>query len=73
MWYFNYDNVGESEYNFAWVDDSFLPIAGDWDGDGKAGLFRPSDGRWFFNYDNAGGSEYNFVWGDSIFLPVAGD
>lgn len=74
-WFFNYDNAEGSEYSFVWGESADIPVAGDWNGDGKdtAGLYRPSEGRWFFNYDNAGGSEYSFVWGDSTDILVVGD
>ena len=74
-WYLDYDNNGLSDYRVVWGDSTDIPVAGDWDGDGRdeIGLFRPSTRMWYLDYDNNGLSDYRVGWGDSTDIPVAGD
>jgi outer membrane protein assembly factor BamB len=74
-WYLDYDNNGASNYQVTWGASTDIPVAGDWDGDGKdeIGLFRPSTQMWYLDYDNNGASNYQVTWGASTDIPVAGD
>jgi hypothetical protein len=74
-WYLDYDNNGASNYQVTWGASTDIPVAGDWDGDGKdeIGLYRPSTQMWYLDYDNNGASDYRVTWGESTDKPVAGD
>src|SRR5262249_27959303 len=56
---------------------ALLPVAGDWDGDGKTGigLYDPKTGAWYLrNSVSAGPADMVFAFGPKEgFLPVAGD
>jgi hypothetical protein len=61
-------------------DPSSIPVAGDWDGDGKAsvGWYRPGDGSWHLtnSLTDPAVTDYGFVYGpagDSSVIPVVGD
>lgn len=60
-----------------WIGDvGDIPVAGDWNCDGKEtiGAFRPSTGQWFLrNSNNGGGSNLSFYFGNPGDKPVAGD
>ena len=74
MWYLDYDNSGASDERVRWGLSGDLPVAGDWDGDGKdeIGLYRPSSFMWYLDYDNSGASDERVRWGLSGDLPVTG-
>lgn len=76
---------GGCGYTAWWGTSSMLPIAGDWDGDGKdsVGLYNPSTAAWYLGnsvtapgstliqpYPSAG---YTAIWGTPSMLPFAGD
>jgi hypothetical protein len=67
-----------SNYAFASGAPTDLPLAGDWDGDGKdsVGFYRPSDGTFHLTDSLAEGpSEYAFGFGpdNGNVIPLAGD
>jgi hypothetical protein len=81
MWYLTNERSGQPGstggiLNFGLPGD--LPVAGDWDGDGRdsVGVFRPSNAMWYLTNERSGqpgvtGGILNFgLPGD---LPVAGD
>jgi hypothetical protein len=53
-----------------------IPVAGDWDGDGKwsVGIYDPTNGMWFLkNAVMAGAPDYAFEYGGPGGVPVTGD
>ena len=65
---------GEKAVQFGLLGD--IPIAGDWDGDGRdtIGVFRPNGGMFFLDVDRPGYTgEGAFQFGLQGDLPVAGD
>jgi murein DD-endopeptidase MepM/ murein hydrolase activator NlpD len=60
-------------------DDSYIPVAGDWDGDGRdtPGVFQPSSGRWVLTNSLQPqvdtGNRIRLTFGDASYLPVVGD
>src|ERR1700730_9887863 len=55
----NTNGAGDADIVFAYgpSGQKMLPIAGDWDGDGKdsVGLFDPANGGWFLKNSNSDG------------------
>ena len=64
---------------FSFGGTSYIPDAGDWDGDGvdTAGVFQPSTGRWVLTNSlqphTDTGDRIRFKFGDKKYLPVVGD
>jgi hypothetical protein len=85
MWYLESNGNGrwdgcetDSCFHFGVTGD--LPIAGDWNGDGKSkvGVFRPSTGMWYLDSNGNGqwdgcGTDSCIRFGMSGDQPVAGD
>jgi hypothetical protein len=85
MWYLDYNSNGQwdgcgtdSCIHFGMSGD--LPVAGDWNGDGKSkvGVFRPSTGMWYLDFNGNGqwdgcGTDKCINFGVSGDQPVAGD
>ena len=70
-WYIRYSSLGYGIANadaFQWGLPGDVPIAGDFDGDGKTELtiFRPANGTWYVRYSFFGysiDSSGVFQWG----------
>jgi parallel beta-helix repeat protein len=75
MWYMDYDNDGVTDNSVKYGRSTDIPVAGDWDGDGRdeIGLFRPSTQMWYLDYNNDRVTDYSVKWGESTDIPVAGD
>jgi hypothetical protein len=72
------NNVGVFSFSFGVSNTTHLPVAGDWDGDGKdsIGIYNPSNGKFFLrNSMSAGFANYEFTVGTSPAnkFPIAGD
>ncbi len=72
------DGFAESGFRFGPAGANLLPLAGDWDGDGKdtVGLFDPARRKFFLkNSLSPGAADLVFGFGGptQTFLPVAGD
>ena len=68
-------DAGAPDLEFAFGAPQNLPLAGDWDGDGKTtiGTFDPLTREWQLRNDNsAGPADYRFVFGEPGDLPVVG-
>jgi hypothetical protein len=77
----------DQTYGYGQAGAGWLPIAGDWDGNGTVtiGLYNPVTSTFFLNNSNAGGAaNLTFVYGPAdpsyngkpaslTFLPIAGD
>lgn len=65
-------------FNFGPANSGWIPLTGDWNGDGTetVGFFDPSSSTFFLNNTNAGGVAdlmYNFGPANSGWTPVVGD
>ena len=64
-----------TEINFGLVGD--LPVAGDWDGDGRdeIGIYRPSTHTWMFDFNMDGQADDTLLLGEPKkgAVPIAGD
>ncbi len=69
-WIFSYE---DTTFHFGKTGD--IPIAGDWNGNGKDGIaiFRPSSGYRYFDYNLDGIVNQSFRFGKSGDLIIAGD
>lgn len=67
--------VASAAFRFGPPDAGLLPVAGDWDGDGRAtvGLYDPASGQLLLSNRNAEGEPALLVQLDAGGLPVAGD
>lgn len=69
----------ESVFTFGVAKAGWLPVAGDWDGDGRGtpGLYDPSRGLWYLRATNTPGddSSISFTFGPPgvNWVPIAGD
>ncbi|HKQ06594.1 MAG TPA: hypothetical protein VJ464_15785 [Blastocatellia bacterium] len=77
----NSGTPGDAEYVFTYgvAKAGWLPVAGDWDGDGRStpGLYDPSRGLWFLRATNTPGDDsgISFTFGPPgvNWVPIAGD
>jgi hypothetical protein len=76
----NTNAAGDADITFSFgpSGQNLIPVAGDWDGDGKdsVGLYDPANGGWFLKNSNSDGiADTMFSFGPSAqnLLPVAGD
>ena len=63
-------------YGFGPGGQGWLPLAGDWNGDGvdTVGVYVPSTGTWFLrNSSSAGPADLTFVYGAPGMTPVVGN
>src|SRR5205814_1410243 len=61
---------------FAYGDASWLPLAGDWDGNGTItiGVFDPKSATFYLrNSNSAGAADMTFQFGGGGWVPLAGD
>ena len=64
----------DASVEYTWGGPADIPVAGDYDGDGKSDIavFRPSTGQWFIiNSGTSTSSEY--TWGDFGDTPIPAD
>ena len=76
QWFLDADRNGADDSQPVYGLSSDVPIAGDWNGDGRAGiaLFRGSNRTFYLDYDNTGGAADETVrYGARGDRPVAGD
>jgi hypothetical protein len=77
VWYIRYSSLGYlGQFQWGLADD--VPIAGDFDGDGKTDLaiWRPSNGSWYIRYSLIGygvSATGFYQWGVSGDIPLSGD
>src|SRR4029453_675462 len=75
----NSTTPGEADSVFTFgPGGDFLPVVGDWDGDGDVniGLYEPASGNFYLKFDNTPGNAtlvFSFGPGGGGFLPIAGD
>ncbi len=77
-WYLHNSNTGGSPdiAPFVYGAGAWVPVAGDWDGDGQttAGVFNPASATWYLRNSNSSGAPaQQFAYGGANWLPVAGD
>ncbi len=62
---------------FAYGGGGWIPVAGDWNGDGRTtvGVFDPATGLWYLRNHNLPGTpdQAPFAYGAAGWIPVAGD
>lgn len=69
----------ENRVRFSYGSSAYIPVSGDWDGDGvdTAGVYAPKTGRWVLTnsltpeVDRS--DRIRFTFGSKIYLPVVGD
>lgn len=73
---YNLDGITDKRVNYGIAGD--IPIAGDWDGDGKDGVgqYRPSTATVYYDYNNDGKTDFTYkcsgTWQNTD-LPIAGN
>lgn len=75
----SWDNINGGDLQYKFGNNSDLPIAGDWNGNGidKIGVFR--DGTWFLDYngngtwDGTAGGDKRYRFGSKYDQPIVGD
>src|SRR5207244_2407736 len=78
-WYLRNSNSqgAPSVTPFAFGAPGFVPVAGDWAGDGRTtvGVFDPASARWYLRNNNAAGAPdiAPFAFGVPGWTPVVGD
>ena len=68
-------SVGGADARFTYGGAGDVPVVGDWNGDGRAGIgvFRPSTREWILRQTpSAGGSDLRFQFGAAGDRPVSG-
>ena len=70
--------IAAVEIGFGAADAGWLPVAGDWDGDGidAVGLYDPATAVWYLRNSHTGGNAdltFNFGPPDAGWCPIAGD
>jgi hypothetical protein len=83
IWFLRYtndQNIGDNAvFGFGPAGTNWIPIAGDWDGDGfdSVGLYDPNSGYWYLkNSNSAGAADITFLYQpvvSSEAIPVVGD
>jgi uncharacterized repeat protein (TIGR02543 family) len=79
QWYLDYNgsgtwNSGDRVYTFGMAGD--LPLAGDWNGDGKAGIGVKRGTQWYLDYNDSGtwnSGDRVYIFGAAGDQPVIGD
>ncbi|MFY9611771.1 MAG: PQQ-dependent sugar dehydrogenase, partial [Blastocatellia bacterium] len=74
----NTGGVADTTFTYGGSSNGFIPIAGDWNGDGvdTVGLYNPVHGAFFLRDSNTGGiADITFTYGGggTGFVPIAGD
>ncbi|MBI3467961.1 MAG: tandem-95 repeat protein [Planctomycetes bacterium] len=74
----NAGGIADTAFQYGPAGLGWLPITGDWDGDGKdtVGLYEPTNSVFFLRNENAGGfADITFAYGPagSGWIPIAGD
>jgi endoglucanase len=86
-WYLDFIGNGtwdggviDKQYAFGWNDPNVIPVAGDWNGDGRTKIGIYYKGFWYLDYDGNGvwdggvnDKQYAFGWNDPNVIPVVGD
>ncbi|MCX6677055.1 MAG: hypothetical protein NTU95_03810 [Methanothrix sp.] len=77
MFYLSNSNLpGAADFSINFGPSGFLPIIGDWDGDGKdtIGVYDPTTAMFYLSNTNLpGAADYSINFGPSGFLPITGD
>ncbi len=69
------NTTGFADQSIVFGDAGFLPIVGDWDGNGTdtIGVYNPANGTFSLRNSNAGGTaDFEFAFGDPADKPIAG-
>lgn len=74
----NSSGNADSVFFYGAPGTSFVPLAGDWDGDGDStpGLYDPANGAFFLKNSNSNGPAdvvFTFGAGGNTYIPVVGD
>ncbi|RLI12451.1 hypothetical protein DRO33_02635 [Candidatus Bathyarchaeota archaeon] len=72
----NSNSSGFADITFVYGNPNWIPIAGDWDGDGvdTIGVYDPSTATFFLRNSNSSGfADIAFVYGNPNWVPIAGD
>ena len=72
-WHIILSSTGQ-QVTHEWGEDGDIPVAGDYDGDGKTdfAVWRPSNGTWYV-IQSSNGQEVTRDWGITGDVPVARD
>ena len=68
----DYPSSGTEAYGVGWGGSGYIPVPGDYDGDGKTdvAIYQSSNGSWWTIY-SSNGSSHGMVWGgDASDIPV---